>query len=260
MIRFLLLTCSTLALSLVPTPLLAQQQKLKAPEPIELRFLPLGQPPTSEIVVDEKLGSIEKEIDKSLLPPSPLFVLKPLPPGVAKTDYSAIRLSLGVLSLPVKTLPKAGAVTLFAKVTSGESTSYKPWASVKIPAGAKQGLLLLDKAPGNKTWVKPRLKYLNNDSAEFPAGSIRVINTTKFAAIVEVNGAGHPMKSGEMKVIPGGGETTKYRVSMGTKSKSMKIANSAIRLSGSARAMLVISPETKPRSKRPARVKVYRDE
>ncbi|MCB1094840.1 MAG: hypothetical protein KDN22_04595 [Verrucomicrobiae bacterium] len=254
------IVCTLLAFLFSPLLVLAQQPKAKPAEPVELRFLPLGDPPTSEVVVDDKLGSIEKEIDNSLLPPSPLYVVKPPLAGVTKPEYVAVRLSIGVLSLPVETVAKAGQITLYAGSAKDGATTYKQWASVKVPAQSTHGLIVMDKAPGKKTWEKPALRYLQNDTSEFPAGSIRVINSTSLSAVVEINGATQALNGGEMKILPGGGESTRYQVSMGSQKKAVKVANSAVRLSGSARATLVISPEKKAKSKRPARVKVYREE
>ena len=108
---FILLSLTAIAMLLVTSQSgYSQAAGKKKVEPVTLKFLPVGEPPTSEVVVDEKLGSIEKEVDKSLLPPQQLHVLKPPLPGTTRKEYAAARLSIGVLSLPVTTVPKGGAI------------------------------------------------------------------------------------------------------------------------------------------------------
>jgi hypothetical protein len=225
----------------------------KAEEKVTLRVLATGQPPTTEIEVRGAEGSVEKDVDPDLLPPRALYLK-----GEGQ-EYEALRISLGVYSTAASGKRAGAKVPLYERGGTATQPIYRPWASLTVPPASKSGTVLMYQDPKKRDWKQPILKYLPDDAAAFPEGAVRLINSTPFKVSVQLGKAKQVLSPAEVAVVKDVslGEPVRYSVTASVKGKAVKLANSALVLEG--RASLVISPQDKPNSRRPARVKVFRD-
>ena len=225
-------------------------------EKVSLRILATGQPPTTEIEIRGDEGSVEKEVDPDLLPPSTLHV------SLGKKAYDSARVSLGVYGMPVEAQRAANKVVRYQKSGSGEEATYRSWAQLNVPLTSEAGTILMYKDPKRKDWKQPILKYLPDDQTAFPKGTFRIINTSTLTLKVVVGEESLTASPGKVILTKAhsGDDPVRYSVTTKLKGKTVKLANSAAPMEAGTRTNLVIAPQAKSNSRRPARVSLFRDE
>lgn len=195
--KFLLAACL-----LVLTPAsrcLAQDTPAPSAKPTAgqrfLRLLPLGEPPPFRQEIRDGIR-YEVEPEPGSIPPRQIVL------GEGETAVT-LRLNLGRTTDRAK-IPVGTAPVGLRAVASSPDTPPAPWLTLRPPeAGDMLALVWRD---AGKPWSQPRAMILPDSAAEFPSGSIRIVNLLPVESALII---------GEERVLLGAGKTLVKTIAMG---------------------------------------------
>jgi len=232
----LLLTIFAATVTLSPNSF-AQKQKLT--EHI-IRILPAGEAPPLKII-ERGDQRIEAEAPAGTIPPRTIHIITP-------ESQTKTRLSLGNISAPAAVrLDDTHTIKLSkAKEIAEDSKGADVWLQTKLPT-CSRSLLVVFKKPKAKNWDEPVSLCLRDDSQHFPAGSIRIINTSPFPIYAHIGKKRRLiLKPGRNVISKGKAEQHIALYVKNTKGKLARIFLSSLTNSGTRRTNILIHA-TKPR-------------
>lgn len=170
----------------------AAQDKSAKPDRL-LRILPVGEmPPYREKIVN----GVRQEQPP---PPGSVPPRKVISMVGGKPNGNPISLYLDRLSASVPV--RAGAMLLHE--SAGVAPNPKAWAKVSVPSRTTHALTIFWSDRQEK-WKKARSLTLRDDVTSFPAGTVRFVNVSPLAAMIEFRGKKVSLPPGKLYTLKSG--------------------------------------------------------
>lgn len=201
-----------------------------------LKVLAVGDPPVTILETTGKgEGGValvkEKEANPAQVPPRQLLLKLPQ----EKEKPQEVVVSLNQLSSSASLLATGSA----ALMVPGAS---EPLVTLKSPDAKPTAFLCVLRPANNSSgWTKPSATLLMNDWVQFPAGSMRVLNMSSFAALVQSNDKKWIIPAGQIKPLDHGPKDSEsFTVYINTPNGVQSLRQSTLSLAPGQRSMLVL--------------------